>query len=76
MHISDPLLTPTARLCLYSLQATPNQTFIQLMDTTGTRNKSTLFDALRILQAAKMVIKSADRPATYFLTQTEVVSCE
>lgn len=66
------LLPPTARLALMALKDTPNQTFARLLESTGTRNHNTLRDALRLLQVARLVGRSAERPWIYSLIEDEV----
>jgi hypothetical protein len=66
-------LTPTARLVLFSLRETPDQTFAGLLVSTGTRNKDTMYQSLRLLEVAGLIGHSAKRPATYALIQTEEV---
>ena len=60
-------LPPTARLVLFSLKDIPGQTFLQLIDSTATRNNRTLRDALRLLLVAGLIVKSDSRPAVYSL---------
>ncbi len=65
------LLTPTARLVLFSLKDQP-QTLDQLAKSTGTNSISTLREALRSLRIAGKVVKSKDRPTIYARTTTTV----
>ena len=52
------LLTPTARLVLFSLEKTPGQTLEQLQASTGHTNINSLRDALRVLRAIGKVDKT------------------
>ena len=54
----DSLLTPTARLVLFSLEKTPDQTLEEIQRTTGTSSISTLRDAVRSLRIAGKVTKT------------------
>lgn len=76
MSTPHALLTPAARLVQFSLRETPNQTFKELLVSTGVRDKDTMYRAIRLLEVAGTIAHSATRPATYFLTPVEDVSCE
>lgn len=71
MYEPHPTLTPTAKLCILALREKPNQTLDDLTVSTMTPRRSTIYDALRILQAVGMVTRTGEKPATYALTETE-----
>jgi len=61
-------LPPTTRLVLMSLKLHPGQTFDQLAQSTGCRNRTTLRDAIRLTLVGGLATRSDDRPAHYNLT--------
>jgi DNA-binding HxlR family transcriptional regulator len=62
-------LTPTERLIIFTLRCKPGQIFEEIAETTGTRSKSRLREALRMLLAAGLIHAPLDEePAGYYTT--------